>query len=89
MERNKRYIMIDSCLKCQHNGNISSEDKEGITFICTNPNHLDLDIPKIFIGMIAYPIIVTEQNNTVHICPIPSWCTLPNGSCNMSLSTEL
>lgn len=88
MERNKRYIEIDSCLKCNYNGHITNEDKEGITFICSNPDHLDLKIPRIFIGKTAYPIVVKEQKNTVHMCPIPSWCTLPNGSCNIEMITE-
>jgi hypothetical protein len=74
---NKRYIEIDSCLSCGHNGHISSADRGGVVFICSNPDHLNLDIPKEFIGRTAYPVIVREQNNTVHMCPIPSWCTLP------------
>jgi hypothetical protein len=77
MERNKRYIEIISCMKCEHNGHISSTDGDGTVFICANPAHAGLEIPRVFIGKTAYPIIVTEQRNTVHMCPIPSWCTLP------------
>jgi hypothetical protein len=76
-KRNKRYIEIDSCLKCEYNGHISNSDKDGIVFICSNPVHMSLDLPKEFIGKTTYPIIAVEQNNTVHMCPIPSWCTLP------------
>ena len=74
---NKRYIEIVSCTKCGYNGHITSNDGDGIVFICSNPAHAGLKIPKEFIGRTAYPIIVTEQKNTVHMCPIPSWCTLP------------
>lgn len=81
---NKRYIEIDSCLKCKYSGNFTSEDNEGVTFTCGNPDHLNLNIPKIFIGRIAYPIVVKEQFNAVHMCPIPSWCTLPNHSLSLA-----
>lgn len=74
---NKRYIEIDSCLKCEYSGHITGADRESVVFICSHPDHMNLDIPKEFIGKIAYPIVVTDQQNTVHLCRIPSWCTLP------------
>jgi hypothetical protein len=74
---NKRYIEIDSCLKCEHNGHITSANRGGIVFFCSNPDHLGLNVPKELIDKTAYPIVVKEQKNIVHICPIPSWCTLP------------
>lgn len=76
-QKNKRYIEIDSCMKCGYSGHIASADGDGTVFICSNPAHAGLEIPRKFIGMTAYPIIVTEQRNTVHMCHIPSWCTLP------------
>jgi putative hemolysin len=76
-QKNKRYFEIYSCTKCGYSGHISSDDECGIVFICSNPDHTDLEIPRKFIGKTSYPIIVTEQRNTVHMCPIPSWCTLP------------
>jgi hypothetical protein len=76
-QTNKRYIEIISCTKCGYNGHISGDDGNGVIFICSNPEHAGLEIPKKFIGKTAYPIIVTEERNTVHMCHIPSWCTLP------------
>lgn len=76
---NKRYIEIDTCMKCGHNGHITSSSKDNIVFICSNPAHRDLEVPKELIGKIAYPIVAIEQKNTGHACSIPSWCTLPKG----------
>lgn len=75
-QKNKRYIEIDSCLSCGHNGHITSASRGGIVFFCSNPDHLDLDVPKELIDKTAYPIVAKEQKNT-NMCPIPSWCTLP------------
>lgn len=74
---NKRYIEIISCTKCRYNGHIASADGDSTVFICSNSAHADLKIPRKFIGKTAYPIIATDQQNTVHSCRIPSWCTLP------------
>lgn len=79
---NKRYIEIDSCLKCGHSGHIGT-DNEMVIFICGNPVHMDFDVPRKFVGKAAYPIIVKEQKNTVHMCKIPSWCTLPKEVCSI------
>lgn len=74
-QENKRYIEIISCKKCGHSGHTASA--EGIIYICSNSDHLDLNIPRIFIGKEAYPIVLREKENAVHFVPIPSWCTLP------------
>lgn len=55
---NKRYIEIDMCTKCSHNGHITSTDKDNIVFICVNPDHMDLETPKELIGKIAYPLFL-------------------------------
>jgi hypothetical protein len=75
---NKRYIEIQTCLKCGHNGHIADTDKNNVVFICSNPINMSLDVPKKFIGKSAYPIISIELTNVLHVCPIPSWCKLPN-----------
>lgn len=74
----KRYIEIQTCLKCEHNGHIAGADKDKVVFICSNPINMSLEVSKEFIGKSAYPITSIEPVNTLHICPIPSWCKLPN-----------
>ncbi len=76
-KKNKRYIEIDTCMKCEYNGHISSWNKEEVIFICSNQNHMNLDIPKGLIDKTAYPIVSKEKRNVAHSVPIPSWCTLP------------
>jgi hypothetical protein len=73
--KNIRYIEIISCKNCGHSGHTSGS--EGITYICSNPDHLNLDIKKKFIGKTAYPIVLKEQKDNAVFVPIPSWCTLP------------
>ncbi len=74
-QTNKRYIEIVSCTKCGYSGHTAGN--EGIVHICSNPDHLNLDIQKKFIGKTAYPIVLKESGIVAHFVSIPSWCTLP------------
>jgi hypothetical protein len=74
-QANKRYIEIISCKQCGYGGHTSGS--EGITYICSDPDHLSLDIQKKFIGKTAYPIVLKGQKDNAVFVPIPSWCTLP------------
>lgn len=71
---NTRYIKINSCQKCEHTGH-SSNGKE-ITFICANPIHKNMDVPRLKIDDEYYPItsIGTKFSDNV----IPDWCKLPS-----------
>jgi len=70
-----RYIQIESCTNCEHVGHTGKPN--GVTFVCGNPLHQKLPIPRELIGEIGYPIIISKQNN-YRYCPIPSWCKLPS-----------
>jgi hypothetical protein len=82
MKQEKRFIEIISCEKCIYSGHTYSGHAVNmeVTYICSNPDHLDLDVPKRFLDRTAYPIVMKGHGNVEHFIPIPSWCNLPKPS---------
>ena len=70
---NVKYVKIMSCTDCEFSGHTVRGSK--VTFICSNPIHKDLPVPKEEIDRKYFPITASNQP-TFRMCPIPDWCKL-------------
>ena len=70
-----RYIRIDSCNRCEHNGHAHDARSTDIIHVCGNPLTSIAIKPRYKISGVDYPI--TSTTSSIKYAPIPKWCPLP------------